>query len=179
MEEKEIEPIIEKFVYCLRCAQRRQEQLLLGQTNAAGEIAKLLDEELGVRGLAKDGFVQVQFSCGHPTACIVSDDEGTNYCGWCESEGTHAARITQLQAQLAEMREALDAVTDENELRLFVFECSEYPGEPVMNVFEGHFPEVKKTLSAAPVEVLCSIDGEIYLDYVNERTSVRLRHCGI
>ena len=22
--------------------------------------------------------------CGHPRACIVSSDEGTHYCGWCE-----------------------------------------------------------------------------------------------
>jgi len=28
--------------------------------------------------------------CGHPAACIVSSDEGTNYCGWCVSLDTAA-----------------------------------------------------------------------------------------
>lgn len=85
---------------------------ILGIDQTAAEIACLFEEELGVKGLAKDGFVQVQFSCGHPTACIVSDDEGTNYCGWCVSEGAHASKITELLAQLAEMREALEWIVD-------------------------------------------------------------------
>lgn len=29
-------------------------------------------------------MIEVQSRCGHPTACIVSSGEGTNYCGWCE-----------------------------------------------------------------------------------------------
>ena len=29
--------------------------------------------------------VKTRPQCGHPVEVIVSDDEGTNYCGWCES----------------------------------------------------------------------------------------------
>ena len=50
---------------------------------------------------------RVQFSCGHPVACIQSGDEGTNHCGWCASEDAHAGEITRLRAQAAEMAEAL------------------------------------------------------------------------
>lgn len=27
--------------------------------------------------------------CGHPVACIMGDDEGTNYCGWCVDADAH------------------------------------------------------------------------------------------
>ena len=27
-----------------------------------------------------------QFHCGHPVACIVSDDDGTQHCAWCAAE---------------------------------------------------------------------------------------------
>ena len=33
--------------------------------------------------------------CGHPVACVVSSDEGTNYCGWCEEVGKHAFSTRQ------------------------------------------------------------------------------------
>ena len=31
-------------------------------------------------------------ACGHPTACIVVDDDGTNHCGWCEDVALAGAR---------------------------------------------------------------------------------------
>jgi len=38
--------------------------------------------------------------CGHPTACIVSDDEGTGYCGWC-------AEVDRVRQEEQEERERL------------------------------------------------------------------------
>lgn len=38
--------------------------------------------------------------CGHPVECIVSSDEGTNYCGWCNETAALLAEIKILHARL-------------------------------------------------------------------------------
>ena len=46
-------------------------------------------------------------SCGHPMGALVSTEEGTNYCGWCEEEarsspeGQLQQRVKYLENQLA------------------------------------------------------------------------------
>ena len=43
--------------------------------------------------------------CGHPVACIVSSDEGTAHCAWCEEVA--AARAGGYAAGVAEERERI------------------------------------------------------------------------
>jgi len=59
--------------------------------------------------------------CGHPTACITSSDEGTNYCGWCASlEEAQKLAIVAYEAELlpklsdryAQMNAGFDAALD-------------------------------------------------------------------
>lgn len=40
--------------------------------------------------------------CGHPDACVVSSDEGTHYCRWCEEVGALEAQIEELRRLCAE-----------------------------------------------------------------------------
>ena len=36
--------------------------------------------------LAVANVTAPQFHCGHPVACLVSDDGGTQHCAWCAAE---------------------------------------------------------------------------------------------
>ena len=35
--------------------------------------------------------------CGHPRACVVSDDEGTNFCAWCAEVGMLREQLAKLE----------------------------------------------------------------------------------
>jgi len=45
--------------------------------------------------------------CGHPGACIVSTDEGTGHCAWCEEVAELRARLEQADDELDAVDEAL------------------------------------------------------------------------
>jgi kynureninase len=61
--------------------------------------------------------------CGHPTACIVSTDEGTSYCGWCETNASN-----YWYSQFREMRKLVAELIDamENEMIIHDSECGCY-----------------------------------------------------
>ena len=77
---------------------------------AAAEILRLFEFELATRGLAKDGFHEVQFQCGHPVACIKSTDEGTHHCGWCEELAEARAENERLREEITSARIALSGL---------------------------------------------------------------------
>jgi len=47
-------------------------------------LRAVLDETLSITPAVTNGDSSKQPQCGHPPAAIVSSDEGTQYCAWCE-----------------------------------------------------------------------------------------------
>ena len=51
--------------------------------SAIGDLADAISEFVAQ---AVANVTAPQFHCGHPVACIVSDDDGTQHCAWCAAE---------------------------------------------------------------------------------------------
>lgn len=97
--------------------------------------------------------------CGHPIACVVSSDEGTNHCGWC--------------ADVARLGEALEAVAKTKprvDTQLRPTRCPQcrntsYVGNMVCptcqrQLFDCH-TIVAKALSASADDWLAAHDAEV------------------
>ena len=65
---------------------------------------KLAEKERRIAAL-EAGFAEKQMICGHPVAAVVTADEGTSHCGWCEE-------LAEARAEKERLEQTLEIVWD-------------------------------------------------------------------
>ena len=80
----------------------------------AGPLWRALDDASLALPIQKYGKREPPVQpCGHPAACVVSGDEGTQWCGWCDTATRLADERDEALAAVEAMRERCAGVADE------------------------------------------------------------------